>query len=116
MGYIRHNAIIVTSDNYPTGKEKFVQVYDKAKKLFGELVSNIITSKINGYISFFIAPDGSKEDWEISYKHDTKREKLCNFIESLAEVDGSNAIKFVDVSYDEAYKANIQRTNKRVEE
>lgn len=68
MGYIRHDAIIATSWN-----ERYLQpALLKAREL-GLPCSEIIPSGTNGYVSFLIAPDGSKEGWEKSYKGDDAR-------------------------------------------
>lgn len=111
MGYIKHNAFIVTGNSYPETNEKFKKTYDKAKELFGDLVSEIIPALINGYQSFFVAPDGSKEGWDMSDEHDDKRKKLADYIDSLAYSDGSNGIKFVDVGFDEYHDVEIERKN-----
>ncbi len=118
MGYIRHNAIIVIGDSYQGAQEKFELAYRKAKELFGDLVSDVVKSVIDGYQSggyqsFFIAPDGSKEHWEESNAFDEKREIFANFIDSLAYSDGSNCLKFLDIGFDEFYEAEIDRKNKK---
>lgn len=111
MGYIKHNAIIITADDYPTGLKQFGKVHSKAKQIFGETVSEAIRSPLNGYISFFVAPDGSKEGWDESDSGDKKRKKFADYIDKLAYEDGSNAVHFVDVSYDENHEVDIDRTN-----
>lgn len=111
MGYIKHNAIIVTGDSYPEAQLRFELAYQKAKELFGDLVSNIVPALINGYQSFFIAPDGSKEGWDLSDEYDKKRKEFMDFLDSLAYSDGSNAIKFVNVSFDECHEGEIERIN-----
>lgn len=116
MGNIRHNAIIVTGSDYPDAIEKFDSAHQKARELFGELVSEPIEGVINGYRSFFVAPDGSKEGWSESDQYDIKRRELCDFIDSLAYGDGSNAVHFVDVGYDEGHLASVDRTNKELGE
>ena len=113
MGYIRHNAMIVTGGNYEEAKVKFNMVYQKATELFGYLVSEVISAKTNGYHSFFIAPDGSKENRDISDEYDKKRKQLANFINSLAYDDGSNGVSFVDVGFDEDFCTKIDRQNKK---
>ncbi len=75
MGYIRHHAIIVTGYDI-----KKMNKHKKFAKNLGLLVSNVIISKINGYMSFFIAPDGSKEGWKDSNLGDDRR---CSFIEYI---------------------------------
>ena len=61
MGYIRHDAIIVTTWQ----EESLAKAHKKAKDL-NLAVSEIVESPTNGYVSFLIAPDGSKEGWEAS--------------------------------------------------
>lgn len=116
MGYIRHNAMVVTGDSYPEAIQMFQLVYQKAKELFGDLVSEIIKAKVNGYQSFFIGPDGSKEGWNESNEYDIKRKGLADYIDSLAYSDGSNCVNFVDVGFDECYEAEIDGTNKKIME
>jgi hypothetical protein len=113
MGYIRHNAIIVTGDDFPLDN-KFDRVYEKAKKIFGNLVSNVVPALTNHYQTFFIAPDGSKEGWDLSDEYDQKRKEFADFIDSLAYDDGSNSIDFVDVGYDEYCEVKIDRNNKGI--
>lgn len=112
MGYIKHNAIIVTGDGYEDAKKKFELAYRKANELFEGLVSNVVEAKMNGYRSFFIAPDGSKEGWDMSDEYDTKRTEFADYIDTLAYGDGSNPIQFVDLGYDEYSENNVERTNK----
>jgi hypothetical protein len=86
MGYIKHNTIIVTGEQ---GKE-IEEVHQKAKEIFkkynsyffepDKLISEIINGLANGYVSFFIAPDGSKERWEISNECDDARDEFINWL------------------------------------
>ena len=68
MGYIRHDAIIVTSFN----EEGLTQARGVAIKE-GLKVTDITEGNINGYVSFLIVPDGSKEGWEESDRCDDAR-------------------------------------------
>lgn len=112
MGYIKHNAIVVTGSMHDS--HKLHKAYDKARELFGyNGVSDILQSPLNNYISFFIAPDGSKEGWDDSNEGDSKRKQLADYIDSLAYGDGSTSVQFVDVSYDEEHEAEVERTNKK---
>ncbi|PAE20522.1 hypothetical protein CHH80_10945 [Bacillus sp. 7504-2] len=112
MGYIRHNAIVVTGYSYPEAQKKFEKVYSKANELFEGLVSNIIPALTNGYQSFLIAPDGSKEGWDLSDEYDAKRKEFADFVDSMAYGDGSNPIQFVDIAFDEQHIGEVDRTNK----
>ncbi|KQL17666.1 hypothetical protein [Cytobacillus solani] len=113
MGYIRHNSFVVTGDSYPEAQRKLDLAHEKAVELFSNLVSPVIQGKTNGYQSFFVAPDGSKEGWDLSDEYDEKRKQLADFIDSLAYGDGSNCVQFVDVGFDECYEAEVDRTNKK---
>lgn len=110
---MRHNAIIVTGTNYEGELDK---AHAKAKELFPMLVSEKITSPSNGYQSFFVAPDGSIENRRVSEIFDRSRELLCDFIDSLVFDDGSNAVSFVDIGFNEHDEAAIDRTNKAMTE
>lgn len=113
MGYIRHNAIVVTGGGYPEAQQKLKEAHQKANQLFNPLVSPIILGVSNGSASFFVAPDGSKEGWDTSNHYDTKRKELADFIDQLAYEDGSNCVQFVDVAFDEEYQTQIDRTNQK---
>ncbi len=58
MGYIRHDAIIVTAWD----SERIAKAAAKADEL-GLRRTEIVDSKTNGYASMMIVPDGSKEGW-----------------------------------------------------
>ena len=78
MGYIRHDAVIVTS-----GKS-LTDCHEKAVEFCGDLVSEVIHS-INGQESFFIAPDGSKEGW---FESDNAESNRQHFLRWLKENSG----------------------------
>lgn len=94
MGYIRHHAIVVTSY---ANRTKIA--HERAKEIFGSACSEIVSSPINGYESFFIAPDGSKEGWEESQQGDKARALFIEFLENQKYEDGSNSISFVELFY-----------------
>jgi hypothetical protein len=104
MGTIWHNAIVITSSE----TNELAAVWNKAVELFGPLASPVIKSSCNGYFSFFIAPDGSKEGWPESDDMNQRRAALCKFISACTH------IKYVDVGFGETFfgnKARIERTN-----
>lgn len=71
---MRHHCVAVTFlDLYMV---MAVEIRDKlaSDKDFGNLVTPIVGPCINGYASFFVAPDGSKEEWELSNDGDEFRE------------------------------------------
>lgn len=109
MGYTRHHAIIVTSYD----RKKLERARRKAKSIFKEHlhpddevhlkklipISNIVESSINGWYSFFIAPDGSKERWIESKRGDLARKELVQWIDSQKYEDNSSPLSFVEVFY-----------------
>ncbi len=82
MGYIRHHAIIVTSLD-----KEIEPLYAKAVEIFEDGVSAIVDSRVNGFRSFLVAPDGSKEGWDSSGQGDRRRER---FVEWLAQRQREN--------------------------
>jgi hypothetical protein len=96
MGYIAHNAIVVTSYDY----KSIVAAQQKAFAIFGfSLVSSLVASSANSYQSFFVAPDGSKEGWETSDQGDQKREKFREWLDEQRFSDRSSPFTWVEVRY-----------------
>jgi hypothetical protein len=90
MGHIKHHGIAVTS-----GIDELIEeAHTKAKSIFKERASEILNSETNGYKSFFIAPDGSKEGWVASLTGNKQRDTFVKWINSKAYEDGSNSISF----------------------
>ncbi len=76
MGYYNHHAIIVTAWD-----EKYItDAHKKAIEIFNETCSSVVESNINGYVSFFIAPDGSKEGCKDSDDVNDRREEFKKWI------------------------------------
>jgi hypothetical protein len=103
MGYIRHHSILVTAYN----KEYVQKAWDKANKLFPEILTPIISSLWNGYYSFAILPDGSKEGWPESDELDRLRARYKRWIRTLNFDDGSSPFDWVEVSIDEEGRTKI---------
>lgn len=72
MGYMRHHAIIVSG----WSDERVAPAHAKAKEIFGNSVTEILPEVTNGYRSFFIGTDGSKEGWSESDDGDSRRERF----------------------------------------
>jgi hypothetical protein len=108
MGYIRHHAIAVTTPI----SELIEAAHEKAKEIFGETVSEIIRSHINGYYSFFVAPDGSKEGWHDSEEGDNNRDVFIEWVNGQAYEDGSNSLAYAEFYYgDDNNRSKIVRHN-----
>lgn len=70
MGHIKHEAIVVTSS-----RPEHADMARKEAIELGLITTPLVKSESNGYVSFLIAPDGSKEGWADSDKGDAAREK-----------------------------------------
>jgi len=75
MGYIRHDAIVVTGWNLLR-----VEAAISNAKALGLPVSNPVEGLINEEWSFLIAPDGSKEGWDTSEKADEARNEFKKWL------------------------------------
>lgn len=69
MGYLRHDAIVVTS-----WKEAHLRTARLHARELGLEVSEVVEGRMNGQTSFLIAPDGSKEGWKDSDDADAQRD------------------------------------------
>jgi len=76
MGYMRHHTIVVTSWQ----AEAIEAAHAQATKIF-PWVSAISPEATNGYRSFFVPPDGSKEGWEDSDAGDNRRDAFIAWLE-----------------------------------
>jgi hypothetical protein len=78
MGYSRHHAIVVTSWD-----EKHIELaHAKAREIFGDHVTEILPPATNGYRTFLIGPDGSKEWWPESDAGDKRRAEFRQWVET----------------------------------
>lgn len=103
MGYMRHHAILVT-----TGIREYI---DKAHTKFNEILSQfnwdgdnlvpsaIIESPVNAYYSFFVPPDGSQENWELSDVGDKARTELIRWLWDQEYEDGSSQYAWALIQY-----------------
>lgn len=94
MGYMRHHAIVVTS-----GTDRIEEAHAKALEIFGEDVTAIQRSLINGYSTFFVGPDGSKEGWEASDEGNRRRDVFVVWLDAQRYDDHSSWLKWAVVQY-----------------
>jgi hypothetical protein len=102
MGYMCHHAIVVTSWNV----ELMVQAHAKAIEL-GMSVSGITNEVSNGYRSFLVTPDGSKEGWAESDRGDDRRDALIKWLDGQRYEDNSTALKWVVVQFGDEEKETL---------
>lgn len=91
MGYMRHHAFLVTT--FDQGRAQ--AAHEKAMGIFGQLVSELNESIVNGYYSFAIFPDGSKEGWGTSDQGDEGRALFRNWLELQRYEDYSSPYDWV---------------------
>ena len=93
MGYMRHHAIVVTGYY-----DKISLAYDEASKRFdSRYLTNITETTINGYRSFLVAPDGSKEGWPESAHGDELRRAFVTYLRT-------QFLGWVEVQFDDDEK------------
>ncbi len=89
MGYMRHHVIIVTGIDIDDRTERAHKI---ARDIF-PVVSSILKSQMNGYKSFFIPPDGSKEGWEESDEGDKRRDRFIEQLKKHLAYEGGEGFK-----------------------
>lgn len=94
MGYTKHHAIVVTCHS----RLLLRNAWKKAKSLC-RCVSYVSPPTVNGYQSFIVFPDGSKEGWEESDEGDAGREKLKTYLRSCNYQDGSCPFDWVEIQF-----------------
>lgn len=107
MGYMRHHAIIVSSFM----NERTQAAHAKAVEL-GMSVTNITPEVVNGYTSFLIGPDGSKEGWGASAEGDSQRAAMIEYLDAQRYDDDSSLLDWVVVQYgDDEMETRVVRDN-----
>lgn len=80
MGYIKHHAIVLTSWKY----EHLEAARAKAEEL-GLRPTELTNEVTNGYRSFMVPPDGSKEGWEESEGGEQRRQTFRGWLYAQSE-------------------------------
>lgn len=114
MGYIAHDAIIVTVSDYILGRETDPLMPDvdafraSLPAEWQALIVGPVTSITNGYLTFAFLPDGSKEGWGTSDRGDEYREQFAALF-SFRYDDGSSPFDVVRVRFggDERYEPTV---------
>ena len=107
MGYMRHHAIVVTGMLETHGAMLSIHAaWDRAAEIFPH-ISSVVESEINGYGSFFVPPDGSKEGWAESGEGDERRTVFIEWLRSTTYEDGSSPLKWVEIQYGDDERETI---------
>ena len=95
MGYERHHAIVVTAyrDDYINA------ALEKAAQIFSVRQLSSVTPAMNGFYSFTVHTDGSKEGWPDSDAGDERRANFKEWLRGQGFDDGSTPYRWVEVQY-----------------
>lgn len=105
MGYIRHDlACIVVSEEKVPEIESWRECLsaDAARFVVGPVVG------VNGYVSYAVLPDGSKEGWGTSNDLDGVRDMLLGFAKSGRWSDDGIQVRFGGDDPDAMIMANTR--------
>lgn len=94
MGYMKHDAIVVTS----WSDTAIDEAAERARHLRLDVLGPSMAAT-NGYRSMLVCPDGSKEGWTESEIHDGRRTEFIEWLNSQRYDDGSTSLHWVAVSY-----------------
>ena len=96
MGYMRHHAFVVTGSS---GQETTTEEAHAEALRLDLNPTNIVACRVNGYCSFLIPPDGSKEGWEESDEGNAKRWAFFNWLVAHCYEDGSSPFQWAEIQY-----------------
>lgn len=94
MGYMRHDAIVVTS-----WKRDALEAAVQKARDFGLEVLGPSAEVINGISTFLVCPDGSKEGWDESDEFDGKRAQFLEYLNGERYEDNSSCLSWVALAY-----------------
>lgn len=104
MGYMAHDAVIVTVSGYvrdlsePPTMPDVEAFRDSLPEEWRPLVIGPVRGLVNDYLTFAFLPDGSKEGWETSDQGDDYREQFAGLF-SFRYEDGSSPFNVVHVRF-----------------
>lgn len=105
MGYIAHDAVIVTTSDYPWthpadgSKAPDVEAFRaEMPEELRRLVVGPVESVANGYRTYLFAPDGSKQGWDTSELVDEWRDRFIELFSGGLR-DGSSPFDVVHIRY-----------------
>ena len=109
MGYFCHHAIVISS-SYP---DKLLSAWHRILLMphLALPVSEILPVAMQGYASFFVGPDGSKEGRRVSNIGDLQRDRIVEILRSFTDEDGFSPLEWAEVQYgDEAGNNKVMRS------
>ena len=94
MGYIRHNAIVVTSWD-----AALIDAAACRARNIGLMVLGPSAEATNGYRTMLVCPDGSKEGWEESARGDEMRETFFDWMNEQRHECGRTSLEWAEIAY-----------------
>lgn len=101
MGDVVHDAVIVTYGDYIEGSEhdpRVAEWRDTLPEEWRQLVIGPVPSIVNGYVTWILAPDGSKSHWSTDREGGGFRQDFLNLFAFRYE-DGSSPFEVGTVAY-----------------
>lgn len=110
MGYIRHDAVLVTTETYRDGGLPDMDAFRASlPERWRPLVIGPVEAPVNGTILYAFLPDGSKEWWADSDAGDEYRARFRALF-TFAYGDGSSPDDVVTVSFGGDYGSEVGAT------
>jgi len=85
MGYIKHQAVIAVVPGYGKNTLDFDELRTALGASGASLLAGPVEGLVNGYATYFLGPDGSKEGWSDSGLGDQARAEFVAYIRDHAE-------------------------------
>lgn len=95
MGYMIHNAIVITSWSQPLAEEAATY----ARRLGMQVLGPSEPLNPNGYCSVLICPDGSKDGWDESTLGGNRRTILRQWLMNQVAEDGGTSFEWAEIEY-----------------
>ena len=104
MGYMRHHAIVITSDDEKAIFDLRQFIVEAVTPVVSDFdspveVTEITGRAVNGYRSFMVAPDGSKEGWAESDIGEKIREDVIKTLNLKRYEDGSSPFDWAEIQF-----------------
>ena len=94
MGYIRHDAIVVTSSKDEAIEEAAAKARDQGLEVLGPSAR-----ATNGIRTLLVCPDGNNEGWAESDAFDAKRARFLEYLNGVRYEDNSSCLSWVALAY-----------------
>ena len=94
MGYMRHDAILVTSWNEGAILSAAAKAHEIGLEVLGPSAK-----AMNNIRTLLVCPDGSKEGWKESDAFDVKRAAFFDYLNSVRHEDNSSPLSWVSLAY-----------------